>query len=83
MKKITLALCLVLTGIASSAQSFDAIRAKATPRGTVLSKDTFVEGIIVSDYHSLNMAQNPQIAWDRIEERMVKGVREFKERINS
>ena len=70
MKKITLALCLVLTGIASSAQSFDAIRAKATPRGTVLSKDTFVEGIIVSDYHSLNMAQNPQIAWDRIEERM-------------
>lgn len=70
MKRIFSIICLAAWGFMLQAQSFDAIRAKATDRGTVLSQGAFVEGVIISDYRSLNMAQNPQVAWNRVEGRM-------------
>lgn len=70
MKKISVTVCLALISLALQAQSFEAVRAKATPQGALLPKGTFVEGTIISDYRSLNMAQNPQTAWNKVEVRM-------------
>ncbi len=70
MKRIIFIVCLAVWGIILNAQSFESVRARATEKGTVLPKGTSVEGVIISDYHSLNMAQNPQVAWNRVEGRM-------------
>lgn len=70
MKRIISIVCFVAWGIMLNAQDFESIRAKATEKGAVLPKGASLEGIIISDYHSLNMAQNPQVTWNRVEGRM-------------
>ncbi len=70
MRKLLIAALLCLPALQAGSQSFEALRAKATPEGAVLPKGSYVEGIIVSDYTSLNMGANPQIEWNKVEERM-------------
>jgi len=70
MRKIFFMTCLVAWSLSLCAQDFESVRTKASEQGTVLPKGSYVEGIIISDYSSLNMGLNPQIAWNRVDVRM-------------
>ena len=71
MKKISVLMAFAaLAAIGARADSFSDLRAKATPNGALIAKGTRIEGIVTSDYRSLNMGQNPQIAWNKTDTRM-------------
>ena len=44
------------------ADSFEQIRSLAAEKDVQLKNGTFIEGIVVSDYRSLNMGENVQVA---------------------
>lgn len=55
----------------AGAENFEQIRAAAAKDGYVeLKEGTFIEGVIVSDYKSLNMGENPQVAWNEVDLRV-------------
>ena len=54
----------------AAAASLSELRAKATERGVVLPKGTFVEGVMTGDCMSANMAANIQTAWNKMDLRM-------------
>lgn len=55
---------------AAEAESFEQIKSAAQPGYSDLPQGSFIEGIIVSDYRSLNMGENPQVAWNKVDSRV-------------
>ena len=51
----------------ANAESFDQIRAMAAESDVQLKDGVCIEGIIVSDYRSLNMGENRQVAWNEVD----------------
>ena len=49
------------------ADSFEQIRSLAAEKDVQLKNGTFIEGIVVSDYRSLNMGENVQVAWNEVD----------------
>ena len=35
--------------------------------GQTLPEGTVVEGVVISDYASMNMGENPQVAWNEVD----------------
>lgn len=61
-----LVLCLMaVTGVC--AESFDALRSLAAGRTVQLPANTQIEGVIISDWRSMNMELNPNITPDRVD----------------
>ena len=56
--------------LAAEAESFEQIKSAAKPGYSDLPQGAFIEGIIVSDYRSLNMGENPQVAWNKVDSRV-------------
>ena len=51
----------------AEAESFEQIRKMASQADVKLKDGVFIEGIIVSDYRSLNMGENRQVAWNEVD----------------
>lgn len=72
MRKIVASIlsCLALVQYAG-AESFEQIREAAAKDGYAeLKEGAFIEGVIVSDFRSLNMGDNPQLAWNEVDLRV-------------
>ena len=72
MRKIVASIlsCLALVQYAG-AESFEQIREAAAKDGYAeLKEGAFIEGVIVSDFRSLNMGENPQLAWNEVDLRV-------------
>lgn len=66
MKRVTLLLlgCAMTLMANATNVTFEQVRELATEKGSVVEKSMLLEGIVVSDYRSENMALNPNInAW--------------------
>ena len=66
MKRVTLLLLGCALAFIANAENvtFEQVRELATAKGSVVEKSLLLEGIVVSDCHSENMALNPNInAW--------------------
>ena len=55
--------------VAAKAESFEQIKAAAQTGYSDLPQGAFIEGIIVSEYKSLNMGENQQVAWNKVDTR--------------
>lgn len=67
MRKLAIILA-VLCSISASAASFEEVRAAVGNReGVILPQNTFIEGIIVSDYKSFNMETSPQVSHNEVD----------------
>lgn len=55
--------------VAAKAESFEQIKAAAQTGYSELPQGAFIEGIIVSEYKSLNMGENQQVAWNKVDTR--------------
>lgn len=67
MKRIHIIFALLILGLCSaSAADFQSIVAKAGSKPSTLAKGTQISGILVSDFHSRNMAPSVQIAWNSV-----------------
>ena len=71
MKRIiSMAVICLAAVLAAEAESFEQIKSAAQPGYSDLPQGAFIEGIIVSDYRSLNMGENPQVAWNKVDSRV-------------
>ena len=60
----------VCAASAMSAQSFEQLKAQSPQGYSEIPQGTVIEGVIVSDYTSLNMGENPQEAWNKVDTRV-------------
>jgi hypothetical protein len=51
----------------AEAESFEQIRTMAAKADVRMKDGVFVEGILVSDFRSLNMGENRQVAWNEVD----------------
>lgn len=54
-------LSFVLSGCSDPYASVKSLSGEAAPDGT------FMEGVVISDYASMNMGENPQLAWNQVD----------------
>lgn len=67
-RKIVTSLFLAISlCVTSYADSFEQIKAISPEGYSELPQGVFVEGVLVSDYTSLNMGENPQVAWNQVD----------------
>ncbi len=68
IKIVAATVAFVLAGAATAgAESFEALRAMAQDKSVMLADGVQVEGIVVSDYRSMNMEHNPNISYERVD----------------
>lgn len=68
MRKILMIACFLMgMAMVAKAESFEQIRSMASQADVKLKAGVFIEGIIVSDYRSLNMGDNRQVAWNEVD----------------
>ena len=67
---ISVIIAFVCTASAMSAQSFEQLKSQSPQGYSDIPQGTVIEGVIVSDYTSLNMGENPQEEWNKVDTRV-------------
>ena len=69
MRKFSIILIALAVSLVGKAESFEQLRAKAAGKSIVLGNGCFLEGVVITDYKSRNVSENPQLEWDKVDVR--------------
>lgn len=65
MKKLTISVLVVICAVLAGCQDpYAMIKSMA---GQTLPEGTAIEGVVISDYASMNMGENPQVSWNEVD----------------